>query len=99
MKDIHIYGEKMARNGRTKDLYKGTSGECSIRKVFNPLCIRVWPKSDFLGNGVIAYLNMRTNNGHRIHIRNHGVTLQGRSTREQWVLGVGQLSPPDSLQN
>ena len=28
---------------------------------------RVWPKSDFLGNGVIAYLNMRTNNGHRIY--------------------------------
>ena len=24
MKDIHTYGEKMARNGRTKDIYKGT---------------------------------------------------------------------------
>ena len=24
MKDIHTYGKKMARNGRTKDIYKGT---------------------------------------------------------------------------
>ena len=24
MKDEHTYGEKMARNGRTKDIYKGT---------------------------------------------------------------------------
>ncbi len=24
MKDIHTYREKMARNGRTKDIYKGT---------------------------------------------------------------------------
>ena len=24
VKDIHTYGEKMARNGRTKDIYKGT---------------------------------------------------------------------------
>ena len=24
MKDIHTYGKKMARNGRTRDIYKGT---------------------------------------------------------------------------
>ena len=24
MKDIHTYGKEMARNGRTKDIYKGT---------------------------------------------------------------------------
>jgi hypothetical protein len=24
VKDIHTYGEKMARNGHTKDIYKGT---------------------------------------------------------------------------
>ena len=24
MKDIHTYGEKMARNGRANDIYKGT---------------------------------------------------------------------------
>ena len=38
------------------------------QKSFQPIMYyRVWPKSDFLGNGVIAYLNMRTNNGHRIY--------------------------------
>ena len=43
MKDIHTYGEKMARNGRTKDIYKGTF------ICIQTLCFQYWYSGFFLG--------------------------------------------------